>query len=220
MGAEAQFGQYQTPKGPLKLIIFDYPTPSMAREQAVEFQKIPTPLWKFYLADAAKWLVKRAIRHPDRRRPSYRDWESRTQRARYDCSKARRLPNDRVQVELRVPAESFKTGNVQRDSAMRESIQAAQFPEVELKAVGEVPWPTEFPFETEETFNAQLDFHGQKQELKVPVKLTFQDASHLSAHASFQVSLESFGIERPSLMFVKVDDPLTIEADVAFVPGS
>jgi hypothetical protein len=41
MGAEAQFGQYQTPKGPLKLIIFDYPTPSMAREQAAEFQKIP-----------------------------------------------------------------------------------------------------------------------------------------------------------------------------------
>ena len=41
MGAEAQFGQYKTPKGLLKLIIFDYPTPSMAREQAAEFQKIP-----------------------------------------------------------------------------------------------------------------------------------------------------------------------------------
>jgi hypothetical protein len=41
MGAEAQFAQYQTPKGLLKLIIFDYPTPSMAREQAAEFQKIP-----------------------------------------------------------------------------------------------------------------------------------------------------------------------------------
>ena len=41
MGAEAQFAQYQTPKGLLKLLIFDYPTPSMAREQAVEFQKIP-----------------------------------------------------------------------------------------------------------------------------------------------------------------------------------
>ena len=24
----------------------------------VEFQKIPTPIWKFYLADLAKWLVK------------------------------------------------------------------------------------------------------------------------------------------------------------------
>ena len=41
MGAEAQFAEYQTPKGLLKLIIFDYPTPSMAREQALEFQKIP-----------------------------------------------------------------------------------------------------------------------------------------------------------------------------------
>ena len=36
----------------------------------VEFQKIPTPPWKFYLADVAKWMVKRAIRHPDRRRPA------------------------------------------------------------------------------------------------------------------------------------------------------
>ena len=59
----------------------------------VEFQKIPTRLWKFYLADVTKWLVKQAIRHPDRRRPSYRDWESRTQRAHYDCSKARRVLN-------------------------------------------------------------------------------------------------------------------------------
>jgi hypothetical protein len=41
MGAEAQYGQYHTPKGPLNLVIFDYPTPSMAREQAAEFQKIP-----------------------------------------------------------------------------------------------------------------------------------------------------------------------------------
>ena len=66
---------------------------ALERSVGVEFQKIPTPLWKFYLTDAAKWLVKRAIRHPDRRRPSYRDWESRTQRAHYDCSKARRVLN-------------------------------------------------------------------------------------------------------------------------------
>jgi nucleoside-diphosphate-sugar epimerase/predicted dehydrogenase len=62
----------------------------------VEFQKISTPLWKFYVADVAKWLVKQAIRHPDRRLPSYRDWESRTQRAHYDSSKARRVLGWRV----------------------------------------------------------------------------------------------------------------------------
>jgi len=46
LGAEGQFGKYQTPKGSLDLIILDYPTPSMAREQAVEFQKIPGAIVK------------------------------------------------------------------------------------------------------------------------------------------------------------------------------
>ena len=68
-----------------------------------KYQRILTPPWKFYIADILKWIVKRAIRHPDRRKPSYRDWESRTQRARYDCSKARKLlnwnPTD-LQIEM------------------------------------------------------------------------------------------------------------------------
>jgi predicted dehydrogenase/nucleoside-diphosphate-sugar epimerase len=63
------------------------------RYAGVELQKIPTAPWKLYIADLGKWAVKRAIRHPDRRQPSYRDWESRTQRAHYDCSKARKLLN-------------------------------------------------------------------------------------------------------------------------------
>jgi predicted dehydrogenase/nucleoside-diphosphate-sugar epimerase len=58
---------------------------------AAEFQKLPTAPWKFYLVDVLKSVIKRALRHRDRRWPSYRDWETRTQRARYDCSKARRV---------------------------------------------------------------------------------------------------------------------------------
>jgi hypothetical protein len=41
LGAEAQLGQYQTPKGKMTLAIFEYPTPSIARERIEEFQKIP-----------------------------------------------------------------------------------------------------------------------------------------------------------------------------------
>jgi nucleoside-diphosphate-sugar epimerase/predicted dehydrogenase len=44
----------------------------------------------YYAGDAGKWLVKCLVRHPERRVPSYRDWKSRTYRARYDCSKAKR----------------------------------------------------------------------------------------------------------------------------------
>jgi predicted dehydrogenase len=46
----------------------------------------PTPIWQFYLWDALKEGVKHLIRHPRRRRPSYRDWASRAHRARYDSS--------------------------------------------------------------------------------------------------------------------------------------
>ena len=60
---------------------------------AVQLQKLPTPPWKFYLADVLKSMIKRAVRHPDRRWPSYRDWETRTQRADYDCTKARTVLN-------------------------------------------------------------------------------------------------------------------------------
>jgi predicted dehydrogenase/nucleoside-diphosphate-sugar epimerase len=58
---------------------------------SVSFQKYPTPPWRFYAADMAKWIVKRMVRHPDQRKPSYRDWETRTQQARFDCTKAREV---------------------------------------------------------------------------------------------------------------------------------
>jgi predicted dehydrogenase/nucleoside-diphosphate-sugar epimerase len=48
------------------------------------------PIWYFYGIDLVKWVVKLCVNHPDKSRiPSYRDWESRTQKAHFDCSQAR-----------------------------------------------------------------------------------------------------------------------------------
>lgn len=48
------------------------------------------PIWRLFASDLAKWMVKVAVRHPDRIRvPSYSDWNSRTQRSTFDCSRAR-----------------------------------------------------------------------------------------------------------------------------------
>jgi nucleoside-diphosphate-sugar epimerase len=38
-----------------------------------------------------KWVVKVAVRHPERRVPSYRDWESRTGQAVFDSSAAKTI---------------------------------------------------------------------------------------------------------------------------------
>lgn len=40
VGAEAQLGNFLTPNGELKLAIFSYPTPQIARERLVDFQRI------------------------------------------------------------------------------------------------------------------------------------------------------------------------------------
>jgi nucleoside-diphosphate-sugar epimerase/predicted dehydrogenase len=59
------------------------------RAGKMQIQRHVTPILKFYLADMMKWAVKVAVRHPERRLPSYRDWESRTQRAFFDCTAAK-----------------------------------------------------------------------------------------------------------------------------------
>ena len=55
----------------------------------IRIRRHATPIARFYLTDMMKWVVKVAVRHPERRMPSYRDWETRTGRAVFDCSAAK-----------------------------------------------------------------------------------------------------------------------------------
>jgi len=59
------------------------------RAGGMRVQRHATPIFKFYRADMMKWMVKVAVRHPERRMPAYRDWESRTQKAAFDCTAAK-----------------------------------------------------------------------------------------------------------------------------------
>ncbi len=43
----------------------------------------------FYAKDMLKWAVKCVVRHPERRMPTLRDWNSRTQLARFDCEETK-----------------------------------------------------------------------------------------------------------------------------------
>ncbi|HVH06925.1 MAG TPA: Gfo/Idh/MocA family oxidoreductase [Myxococcota bacterium] len=64
---------------------------ALERVGHLALRRTARPIWRFYAADVAKWLVKVAVRHPGRsRRPSRRDFASRTFRARFDASAARR----------------------------------------------------------------------------------------------------------------------------------
>ena len=61
----------------------------VAAASATRIDAPPTPIWRFFALDVAKEAVKHLIRHPNRRVPSYRDWDCRAHRARYDSSETR-----------------------------------------------------------------------------------------------------------------------------------
>ncbi len=63
----------------------------VSRESGTAIRAEPTPIWKFFLGDAIKEAAKNAIKHPNRKVPSYRDWDSRSHRARYDSSKTKQV---------------------------------------------------------------------------------------------------------------------------------
>lgn len=127
-------------------------------------------------------------------------------------ARGRILPDGKAQVMVRVPVESFDSGNANRDAHMKEAVEAARFAAVELKAAAEgVQVPDRFPATIEKKFSGELIFHGVKQPIEVPAQLTFESADRLKVGARFSISLDSFKVERPSLMFVKVDDAAAIE---------
>lgn len=130
--------------------------------------------------------------------------------------RGRILPDGKVQVAIRAKVESFDSGNANRDSHMKETVEAARFPLVELKAQGEAPTPTTFPTTVDRTFKAELTFHGVKKLFDVPVKLTYASATAIRAEAHLTLSLDEFKVERPSLMFVKIDDAMQVDVTLGF----
>jgi nucleoside-diphosphate-sugar epimerase len=86
---------------------------ALDRAGGIKIQRHATPIARFYLMDLMKWVVKVAVRHPERRLPSYRDWETRTGQAIFDCSAAKRTlgwkpVSDRDELVRRGIEEPFK----------------------------------------------------------------------------------------------------------------
>jgi len=63
----------------------------LERIAGFKVQRHHPPIASFHAEAMFKWVVKMAVKHPDRTMPAYRDWASRTQMAVFDCSKARRV---------------------------------------------------------------------------------------------------------------------------------
>lgn len=129
--------------------------------------------------------------------------------------KARLKAGGEVQVMVRARVDGFDSGNGNRDAHMLEATEAARFPFVTLKAVGRLAPPEAYPARLEVTLTGEVTFHGVTRPVEVPVEVEFTSARAARATARLPVSLEAHGVERPSLLFVKVDDAVVVTATLA-----
>ena len=135
----------------------------------------------------------------------------------------RLLPGGGVQAMVRVQVADFDSGNGNRDAHMLEVTEAARFPTVTLKAAGALPPSAragQGPGDSapagrvELTLRGELTFHGVTRPLEIPVTVTFASPSRATAAGTLTASLDAFGVERPALLFVKVDDGLEVTAQL------
>jgi polyisoprenoid-binding protein YceI len=117
-----------------------------------------------------------------------------------------------VQLMVRARVASFDSGNGNRDAHMQEATEAVRFPLVTLKAVGTAALPAGYPATVEVPLDGQLEFHGQVRPVTAQATVTFQAPGRADVRARLTISLDAFGVERPSLLFVKVDDALSVDA--------
>jgi polyisoprenoid-binding protein YceI len=132
--------------------------------------------------------------------------------------KAVLLPDGKVLAMVRVPVASFDSGVSNRDSNVRDALEAGRFPFVVLKgqarldpavaaSAGEVAMRA--------SMDGELELHGVKRAVVVPLAIELSPDGTGRAHGSFEVSLESFGIERPSLLLLRIHDACRIDVDLA-----
>jgi polyisoprenoid-binding protein YceI len=125
--------------------------------------------------------------------------------------KARLLPDGTLQVAVRARVEDFDSGNSNRDAHMKEATEAARFPLIDFKGVSSgVKAPARLPATVPVTVKGRLTFHGVTRAVEVPLQVTFTKDGQVKADGRFEISLEAFEVERPSLLMVKVQDALVL----------
>ena len=119
---------------------------------------------------------------------------------RLDC-------NERCNLSISVPLESLDSGNDSRDSNMLYYTESLLYPEVTFRS-------NDFIFN--DGFDSSIDidgfirFHGIER--KIPVKISLSNQNNeLWGICDFNISLDSFNVERPSLLMMKISDEIKIE---------
>ncbi|HZZ85492.1 MAG TPA: YceI family protein [Anaeromyxobacteraceae bacterium] len=122
-------------------------------------------------------------------------------------------PDGTVAAMVRVPLATLQTGDANRDQHMVETLEVNKYPFVVFKGVARLGPGGELP-PGPLTLEGQLDLHGVQRPVSLPLQVEPAAGGGLRARGGFEVSLDAYRIERPSLLFVKIEDACRIDFDL------
>jgi polyisoprenoid-binding protein YceI len=112
-------------------------------------------------------------------------------------------------VTAAVDVTSFDSGNSNRDSHAMEVVDAMSFPEVTFTSKSIIPQGSSI------VIDGKLTFHGVTNDVTAIANPEWRN-DKLTIHAVMSISLTAFKVERPSLLFIPVQDTLRFTLIAAF----
>jgi len=126
----------------------------------------------------------------------------------------------RTSVDASFQVEYFSSDNELRDSHMMEVLEGIVFPEITWKAAAVGAPSAPFTVGTHSLdLEGTLTVHGVGRKMQIPVTMEVASNGLVDVTSTFSISLESFEIERPSLVFVKISDEVPITVRMVFPTG-
>jgi len=115
---------------------------------------------------------------------------------------------DQYECSISVPLNTFSSGNDNRDSNMLVYCKAFDFPNINFQSTSIKV--NESTLEIE----GKIEFAGEEKEIKTNAKLNSLDNNLFAIEGELDILLSEFKVERPSLLFVEIEDLVRIKYSI------
>ena len=115
---------------------------------------------------------------------------------------------DQYECSISVPLSTFSSGNDNRDSNMLVYCRALDFPNINFQSTSIKV--NESTLEIE----GKIEFAGEEKEIKTNAKLNSLDNNLFAIEGELDILLSEFKVERPSLLFVEIEDLVRIKYSI------
>ncbi len=113
-------------------------------------------------------------------------------------------------ITVSVPLNSFDSRVYARDSNMLTYTEAIDFPLVTFKS-------DNASIEQDSLYvNGRLTFHGITRDISVAASITRQNG--FQVNGEFSINLSDYNVQRPTLLFIKIDDKIRIDYEFIIKP--